>query len=368
MPVVPIALGALQREWSEIGSELQGAIDRVLKSGHFILGPEVATFEAEFAAYCGTAGAVGVGSGTDALTIALSAAGAGPGAEVVTTTLTSGATVTAIARAGATPVLVDIDPRTLNIDPKMVGDAITPRTRAIVPVHLYGRPADLGALRPLADGRAIFLVEDCAQSVGAKVGGNRTGSIGELGCFSFYPTKNLGAYGDGGMVTSSNPALLEQVRTLRTYGWRERDYSSTLGYNSRLDEIQAAVLKVKLRHVDAWNERRAHIAGLYSAGLAGIRGVSVPESADGHVWHLFVVRVANRTAVRQRLARNGIATGIHYPYPAHLQPAFAEFGRGQAFPHAEAACDEILSLPLFPQLTDDEVARVVETMREAVAR
>jgi len=364
-PAIPPA--GLQREWLEIGDELRAALERVLASGHFILGPEVARFEAAFAGYCGTAAAVGVASGTDALMLALAAAGVGNGDEVITTTLTSGATATAIARTGATPVLVDVDPVTLNLDVTAVEAAIGPRTRALLPVHLYGRPAPMARLRSLCLERGLRLIEDCAQAVGATSDAGRAGSVGDLGCFSFYPTKNLGAYGDGGMVVSSAPELINQLRLLRTYGWEPRDFSLTLGFNSRLDELQAALLAVKLEHLEAWNRRRSELAARYGAGLAHVEGVSAPTPDPGHVWHLYVVRVAHRDRVRECLTELGVSTGIHYPIPLHRQPAFAEFGEGRSFPNAEAACVEILSLPMYPQLRDDEVDRVVEAVRTAAA-
>ena len=342
MDTVPLI--GLQREWVEIGDELDAAIHRVIARSSFILGPEVTEFESAFASYCGTAGAVGVASGTDAIMLALAAAGVGDGDEVITSDLTSGATATAIVRAGARPVLVDIDAATMNIDPRAVEAAIGPRTRAILPVHLYGRLADMPALRELARAHDLLLIEDCAQAVGAMVGGRRAGSFGDVGCFSFYPTKNLGAFGDGGIVVSSNPDFLERARLLRTYGWTDRDYSVTLGFNSRLDELQAAILATKLRHLDAWNRRRAQVAARYDAGFKRIEGVKSPRLEPGHAWHLYVIRVAARDEVRRRLAELGVATGVHYPVPLHRQPAFQEFGAGRHFPNTEVACSEIVSV------------------------
>jgi dTDP-4-amino-4,6-dideoxygalactose transaminase len=356
----------LQREWVEIGDELRTAMERVVSRGQFILGPEVDLFEEAFAAYCGAGAGVGMASGTDALTLALAAAGIGPGDEVITTTLTSGATATAIVRAGASPVLVDVEPDTLNIDPALVEAAMGPRTRAIVPVHLYGRPAAIGALLEIARRNQLHVVEDCAQAIGATAESGRVGSLGALGCFSFYPTKNLGAYGDGGIVVTSDAELTFRLRLLRTYGWEKRDYSVTIGYNSRLDELQAAFLAVKLKYVDRWNERRSAIAARYTAALSRVDGVTTPGACTGHVWHLYVVKVANRDEIRARLADRGVPAGVHYAVPLHRQPAFAEFGEGRKFPHAEKACQEILSLPIYPQLRDDEVDRVAETMSAAL--
>jgi dTDP-4-amino-4,6-dideoxygalactose transaminase len=365
METVPLI--GLQREWVELGDELDAAIHRVIARSSFILGPEVKEFESAFAFYCGTAGAVGVASGTDAITLALAAAGLGEGDEVITSDLTSGATATAILRAGARPVLVDVDAATLNIDPGAVEAAIGSRTRAILPVHLYGRPADVRRLGELARAHDLLLIEDCAQAVGAQVGDRRAGSIGDVGCFSFYPTKNLGAYGDGGIVVSSNPDLLERARLLRTYGWTDRDFSAALGFNSRLDELQAAILATKLPHLDAWNRRRAQIAARYDAGFEHLEGVKAPRLEPGHAWHLYVVQVAARDEVRRRLAELGVATGVHYPVPLHRQPAFEEFGAGLRFPNTGAACSQIVSLPMFPQLLDVEVDRVIEAVRAAVS-
>jgi dTDP-4-amino-4,6-dideoxygalactose transaminase len=362
-----VPLIGLRREWVEIGDELDAAMHRVIARSSFILGPEVKEFESAFASYCGTTGAVGVASGTDAITLALAAAGLGEGDEVITSDLTSGATATAILRAGARPVLVDVDAATLNVDPRAVEAAIGSRTRAILPVHLYGRPADMRALGELARAHDLLLIEDCAQAVGAQVGDRRAGSIGDVGCFSFYPTKNLGAYGDGGIVVSSNPDLLERARLLRTYGWTDRDFSVALGFNSRLDELQAAILATKLPHLDAWNRRRAQIAARYDAGFKHLEGVNAPRLEPGHAWHLYVVQVTARDEVRRRLAELGVASGVHYPVPLHRQPAFEEFGVGVRFPNTEAACSQIVSLPMFPQLLDVEVDRVIEAVRAAVS-
>lgn len=360
----PIPQVGVQREWDEIGDELRAALDRVVERGQFILGPEVAAFEQAFANYSGTAAAIGLASGTDALMLGLAAAGIQAGDEVITTTLTSGATATAIVRAGGTPVLVDVEADTLNIDPAMVEVAIGPRTRAVLPVHLYGRPASMAALRQLAKDRDLLLIEDCAQAVGATSDAGPVGTVGDLGCFSFYPTKNLGAYGDGGMVIASDTGLIERLRLLRSYGWQRRDYSVTLGFNSRLDEMQATFLSVKLRHLNRWNARRSEIAARYEAGLSGVEGVKLPPPEHGHVWHLYVVQVPNRDALRTELAAHGVGTGVHYPHPIHAQPAFAQYGAGREFRVAEAACEEIMSLPMHAYLRDDEIDRVIELVRD----
>lgn len=350
-----------------MGAELDAAVARVLERGWFILGPEVEAFEREFAAYCGSRYAVGVASGTDALMLALTALELEPDADVITTTLTSVATVTAIIRAGLTPVLVDIDPHSLNLDARQVEQRLSGRTGAILPVHLYGRPAAMDQLAGEAAARGIPIVEDACQAHGAMVGAKKAGTIGRAGCFSFYPSKNLGAYGDGGMVISDDAGLADRVRLLRQYGWRERDRSEILGFNSRLDELQAAVLRTKLGRLDGWNARRHAIARRYRAALTGDERVIMPPDGPGDVFHLFVVRVQDRDRVRARLREEGVTTGIHYPLPIHRHPSLQSRFKDQRFPEADRACEEILSLPLFPQLSDSDVDRVVETL-DAVLR
>jgi dTDP-4-amino-4,6-dideoxygalactose transaminase len=361
-----VPTGDLRRERQELGAELDAALARVLERGWFILGPEVEAFEQEFAAYSGSRFAIGVASGTDAIMLALSALQLQADAEVITTTLTSVATVTAIIRAGLDPVLVDIDPATFNLDARLVEQRISPRTGAILPVHLYGRPADMGALVGLAQAHGLPVIEDACQAHGALIGKKRSGTVGRAGCFSFYPSKNLGAYGDGGMVISDDPALAERVRLLRQYGWRERDRSEIVGFNSRLDELQAAVLRLKLERLDAWNSRRRAIAQRYRTLLGDNAKVTLPADAAGHAFHLYVVRVRARDRVRARLRDEGIATGVHYPLPIHQQPALRDRFAGQRFPEGERACQEILSLPIFPQLSDAEVDRVAETLDEVL--
>lgn len=355
-------MGDVRRERQELGVELDTALAQVLERGWFILGPEVEAFEQEFAAYCGSRFAIGVASGTDAIMLALSALELPANTEVITTTLTSVATVTAIIRAGLRPVLVDIDPQTLNLDLRLVEPRLSPQTGAILPVHLYGRPVEMRQLAELAEGRAVSIIEDACQAHGATVGEKKIGTIGRAGCFSFYPSKNLGAYGDGGIVISDDAGLAERVRLLRQYGWRERDRSEILGFNSRLDELQAAVLRVKLGWLDAWNARRRAIAQRYRALLKNTEHVTLPPDGPGDVFHLFVIRVRDRDRVRARLRDEGIATGVHYPLPIHQQPALRDRFEGQRFPEADRACQEILSLPIFPQLSDLEVDRVAEAL------
>jgi dTDP-4-amino-4,6-dideoxygalactose transaminase len=359
-------MGDVRREREELGVDLDAAVARVVERGWYILGPEVEAFEREFAAYCGSRYAIGVASGTDAIMLALTALGLPPDAEVITTALTSVATVTAIIRAGLKPVLVDVDPQTLNLDVRLVDERLSGHTGAILPVHLYGRPAEMDQLAGMAAARGLPIVEDACQAHGAMVGKKRAGTIGRAGCFSFYPSKNLGAYGDGGMVVSDDAALAEHVRLLRQYGWRERDRSEILGFNSRLDEVQAAVLGAKLPRLDNWNDRRRAIARRYRRLLGDTQAVVLPPNGHGGVFHLYVVRVANRDAVRERLRERGIATGIHYPLAIHQQPALLDRFEGQRFPEAERACREILSLPIFPQLSDSEVDRVAGTLGAVV--
>ena len=359
-----IPFNTFERQVARLGPEIDAAMARVLQRGWFILGPELERFEAEFAAYVGVPYAVGCNSGTDAIELAFRALGIGPGDEVITTPLTAAFGVFAITAAGATPVFVDIDPLTYNLDPAQVEAAITPRTRAIMPVHLYGQPADMGALLEIAEQYEMFVVEDCAQAHGARYRGQRVGSLSDVAAFSFYPTKNLGAYGDGGMVVTSSPAVAERVRMLRNGGQRTRYVHETVGLNSRLDELQAAILSVKLAHLDADNARRRAIAAQYDALLAG-GPVETPWVAPDvePVYHLYVVRTPERDALMAHLAAQGVGTLVHYPTPTHLQDAYRGLGLGPgALPQAEAAAREVLSLPMYPELTDAEVAQVAQAV------
>ncbi|MCS7001262.1 MAG: DegT/DnrJ/EryC1/StrS family aminotransferase [Dehalococcoidia bacterium] len=341
------------------------AIRRVLQSGWYILGEEVRAFEREFAGYLGVAHAIGVANGSDALWLALRAAEIGPGDEVITVGHTAVATVAAIEQAGATPVLVDIEPRTYLINPELVESAITPRTRAILPVHLYGLPAAMTALRAIARAHQLVIIEDCAQAHGARYLGRRVGGIGDLGCFSFYPTKNLGAIGDGGMVVTNDDRFAERLRLLREYGWAERYVSHVPGWNSRLDELQAAVLRVKLRDLDRDTARREAIAIQYDDAFADLpvtTPVHLPDRQS--VYHLYVVRTPRRDALQAYLACHGVGALIHYPTPIHRQPAY--IGRlpgGDSLPETERAAREVLSLPMYPELTDDDVQTVIRAVR-----
>jgi len=346
-------------------AEIDAAISRVLDSGWYILGQEVAAFEEEFAAYIGARHAIGVASGTDALYLALQACGIGPGDQVITVSHTAVATVAAIELCGATPVLVDIDLDTYTINPEQVEAAITKRTRAVIPVHLYGHPADMPAILDIARRYGLYVIEDCAQSHGAAWNGRKTGAWGHLAAFSFYPTKNLGALGDGGMVVTDDADLAERVRLLRQYGWRRRYISELPGGNSRLDELQAVILRVKLRHLDRENARRREIARAYTRRLADT-DLTLPACRPGaeHVYHQYVVCTPQRDALQAHLRDQGIGTLVHYPQAVHQQPAYAgRLPTNGKLPHSEEAAAQALSLPMYPELSDDQVETVAETVR-----
>lgn len=347
-------------------AEIEAALGRVLDSGWFILGPEGEAFERELAAALGAQDAVGMANGTEAIQLTLEALGVGPGDEVVTSPLTAAFTALAVLRSGARPVFADLDPRTLNVVPEAVRKAITPRTKALLPVHLYGHPADLDPLLAIAQEHRIPLVEDACQAHLAQYKGRVVGALSGIGCLSFYPTKNLGALGDGGAVLVNDPALAAKLRRLRNGGQSDRYRHEIAGINSRLDEMQAALLRVFLRHLPAWTERRRALAAIYLHELAG-SGVVLPEeqSYARANYHLFVIRHPQRDALMEGLRARGIGSLIHYPIPLHLQPAFASLG-GQAgdFPVAERAAREILSLPLYPELTDQQAIEVARAVRE----
>jgi dTDP-4-amino-4,6-dideoxygalactose transaminase len=359
----------LARQYRSIKDEVDEALLAAVASTQYILGDEVTRFEQEFAAYCEAAHCVGVGSGTAAIALSLEALGIGPGDEVIAPANTFIATVTPILRLGARPVLVDCDPDTAQIDPAQVQAAISSRTKALIAVHLYGQPADVEPLSALCDENGITLIEDACQAHGARYRGRRTGSLGHVAAFSFYPGKNLGAYGDGGAVTTGDAELAERIRVLRNLGQTKKYVHVALGPNERLDTIHAAVLRVKLRHLDRWNElRRAHAAA-YCAALADAQ-LGLPGTAPDveHVWHLFVVRTPKRDALRDALAEHGIASGMHYPLPLHLQPALSQLGyRSGDFPVTEAWANELLSLPMFPELQEDELEAVADTVKLAAA-
>jgi dTDP-4-amino-4,6-dideoxygalactose transaminase len=373
-PTIPsVPFGDLKRQSASIDAELTAALTRVAASGWYVLGEEVAAFEAEFAAYCGAAHCIGVASGAEALYLALAALGVGPGDEVITVANACMYQAAAILQAGARPVFVDVDPATYNLDPQCLEAAITPRTRAIMPVHLYGDLAALPAIRALAKRHGLPIVEDAAQAHGAwaaDAGAPRyAGSWGAIACFSFYPSKNLGALGDAGALTTNDDRLAERLRRLRFYGWGAKYVTEDRGgRNSRLDEIQAAVLRVKLRHLEAWNNARRERAAWYAELLHGLP-LQLPRFTPGHVFHLYVVACAERDALRDHLRANGVGCDIHYPVPTHLQPAYSDLGFGPgSLPVTEAAAGRILSLPIYPELAYAEVERVAAVVRSFYAR
>lgn len=357
----------LKGQYNSIKEEIcQGLLD-VLESSQFILGPQGRALEQEIAAYCGVRHAFGVASGTDALHLALLAAGIGAGDEVITTAFTFIATAEAIAYVGAKPVFVDIDPATFNIDVSKIEDALTPRTRAILPVHLFGQPADLESLARLCDKHNLKMIEDCAQSFGAAYGERMTGSWGDLGCFSFFPSKNLGCYGDGGMIVTDDDQLAENIQMLRNHGSRERYYHAVVGYNSRLDDMQATILRTKMKYIDTYNRLRRENAGHYSSRLDG-SGVTVPfVSGDGtHVFHQYTIRVKNREKIQKALTAQGIASAIYYPVPLHQQEVFAADCAGVSLPVTEQVAKEVLSLPMYPELKEEQIDTICRTLLAAL--
>jgi len=337
------------------------AIQRVVESGWFILGPEVAAFEADFAAASGTRWAIGVGNGTDAIALALEALGIGPGDEVITSPLSAAFSALAIMMSGARPVFADIDPERLTIDPDAAAAAVTPRTRAILPVHLYGQAADMREIERVASRHRLALVEDACQAHFATADGRPVGSIGACGTFSFYPTKNLGALGDGGAITTSDETLADRIKRLRNGGQTSRYRHVEPGANSRLDEVQAAILRARLAFMPAWTARRRHLAAIYRRELANPLVRVPPERDSGHVYHLFPVLCASRDAFQAHLASAGVETLVHYPVPIPRQPALASAEPGEC-PVADRICDEVVSLPLYPSLADEAVSRVAEAV------
>ena len=358
-------LGAAYRE---LQSEIDAAVARSLASGYYIGGPEVAAFEDEFASYCGATHSVGVANGLDALHLALRAMDVGPGDEVIVPSNTFIATWLAVSQCGATPVPVEPDARTFNIDPARIEAAITPRTRVILPVHLYGQPADMDAILAIARKHVLRVLEDGAQAHGARYKGRRLGAHGDAVAWSFYPGKNLGAMGDGGAVTTNDARLADRIRVLRNYGSRAKYVHEVQGYNSRLDPLQAAILRVKLAHLDEWNARRSAIAARYQLGLVGC-GLTLPDVPTWAepVWHLYVVQHPQRDALQQKLREAGIGTLIHYPIPPHLQSAYAALGYDQgSFPVSENIHNEVISLPIGPSMSLSDAEQVIEAVRSSV--
>jgi dTDP-4-amino-4,6-dideoxygalactose transaminase len=364
--VVLVPFVDLQAQLASIRPEIDSAVSGVLDSAHFILGEEVSAFEREFAAYCGVRECVGVDSGLSALELPLRAWGIGAGDEVITAADTFIATIVAIQSVGAVPVLVDADPETYLLDTAAVEAAITRRTRAIIPVHLYGQTADMEPVADLAARYNLLMLEDACQAHGARYHGRRAGSLGHAAAFSFYPGKNLGAAGDGGAVTTNDPELAERIRMLRSYGAKVKYHHEIIGYNRRLDSLQAAILRVKLRHLDEWNAARRAIAAAYAARLAELPVVLPTVSAGNEpIWHLYVIRAANRDAVARRLLEAGIETGLHYPVPLHRQKACPELHHLQ-FPVSDVLAAECLSLPMFAELSSPQIEQVVEALGTAL--
>ena len=349
-------------------NEIERAIQSVLNNGLYVLGEEVRLFEKEFASYIGVDFATGVGSGTEALHIALKACGVGLGDEVITVSHTAVATVSAIELCGATPVLVDIEPDFFTIDITKIEQAITKRTKAIIPVHLYGQPADLNPVIEIAKKHNLFVIEDCAQAHGAYYYNKKVGSIGDIGCFSFYPTKNLGALGDGGAVVTNNPEIARKIKILREYGWQNRYISDFSGWNTRLDELQAAILRVKLKYLDSDNRSRINASALYLEGLNSIEiGLPAKRNNVTHVYHLFVVRIKKRNLLQNYLKERNINSLIHYPLPIHLQPAYIKLSLNRNksdFFETEKAANEILSLPIYPELQEIEIHYIIDQIKK----
>lgn len=357
----------LKEQYLSLEKEMDAAIKKAVMGGQYILGPNVKALEEEIAQYIGTKFALGLNSGTDALHLALRALRIGPGDEVITTPFTFVATTEAIGMVGATPVFVDIDPQTFNIDVARIEAKITARTKAIIPVHLYGQPADMDPIMELAKKYNLKVIEDCAQSMGSAYKGKKTGSIGDVGCFSFFPSKNLGCYGDGGMVTTSDPEIADRVKMLRAHGGKIKYHHSELGLNSRLDEVQAAVLRVKLPHLDNWNQNRRKVAYRYNDLLKGVVETPTELSDTYCVYHQYTIKVRNRDDVQKKLQELGVQSMIYYPVPLHLQEVHSELGyKKGAMPKAENCAAEVLSLPMYPELAEEKIQQVVEAVKKVL--
>jgi dTDP-4-amino-4,6-dideoxygalactose transaminase len=361
-----IPLVDLTAQYHSIKREIDAAMSSTLESGHFILGPQVTRFEESVAGYLGMSHAVGLASGTDALVIALRALNIGVGDEVIIPAYTFFATAGTVMSVGAKPVFVDVDPQTYQIDVGRIKSAITSKTKAIIPVHLYGHPAEMNPILEIAREHDLKVIEDNAQGFGAEYLEKKTGSFSDIGCLSFFPTKNLGAYGDGGMVVTNDPTLAERMRMLRTHGWRKKYYSEEVGYNSRLDAMQAAILQVKFPYLDSWNEKRRELAHRYTEHLASLGVVTPVEREWGrHVYHLYIIRSKKRDELQAFLKQKGIASEVYYPLPPHLAEPCRKFGYKEGdFPHAEQASRETLALPLYPELTETHQDEVVAAVRE----
>jgi len=359
----------LKAQYLSIREEIKIAIDTVLESQHFILGPEVQGLEREIAAYVDSKFGIGVASGTDALMLALKACDIGPGDEVLCPSFTFVATANAVSLLGAEPIFIDIDPTTFTIDPSKIDKSVSPRTKAIIPVHLYGQAADMDAIMGIARTQKLRVIEDCAQAIGAAYRGKRVGTFGDFGCFSFYPSKNLGGFGDGGMIVTASEALAERVRSLRNYGAVKKYFSEEQGWNSRLDEIQAAILRVKLRYLDKWTAARRERALRYDALFRNIPGLETPvvSPRGTHVFHQYTIRVPQRAQVQNSLAEAAISTSVYYPSPIHLQPIYRSLGyKPGDLKETEKAANEVLSLPIYPELTEAQMQRVTHAIADAL--
>jgi dTDP-4-amino-4,6-dideoxygalactose transaminase len=364
-----ISLVDLTAQYHSIKAEIDAAVLSTLESGHFILGPQVVKFEESIASYLGVQHAIGLASGTDALVIALRALNIGDGDEVIIPAYTFFATAGTVMSVGAKPVIVDVDPQSYQIDVSKIEASITSKTKAIIPVHLYGHPAEMDPILAIARKHGVKVIEDNAQGFGAEYLGRKTGTMGDIGCLSFFPTKNLGAYGDGGAVTTNDPTLAERMRMLRTHGWKKKYYSEEVGYNSRLDALQAAILQAKFPHLDSWNEKRRELSKRYTDHLAPLEIVTpVEREWAKHVYHLYIIRSEKRDELQAFLKQKGIASEVYYPIPPHLSVPCKKFGYKEGdFPHAEKAAKETLALPLYPELTLDQQDEVIAAVKEFVS-
>jgi dTDP-4-amino-4,6-dideoxygalactose transaminase len=365
-----IELINLKRQYKNLKDEINQAIEKVLENGQYILGPEVKALEKEIAEYLGVRYAIGVANGTDALVLSLRALNIGPGDEVITTPFTFFATSEAISQVGATPVFVDIDPDTYNINPDLIEEKITEKTKAIIPVHIFGQPCDMDKIMEIAKKHNLYVIEDACQAIGSEYKGQKVGTFGDVACFSFFPTKNLGGYGDGGMVVTNNKDLAEKVDILRKHGSKKKYYNEEIGYNSRLDELQAAILRVKLKYLDVWNNQRISAANKYNELLNDLSDAiktpyKLPEVK--HIYHLYCIESKKREFLMEKLKEYGIATGIYYPVPLHLQKAYANLGYKEGdLPVAEEVCRKIFAIPMYPEITDEEINYVSEVLHKII--
>jgi len=365
-----IELINLKRQYKNLKNEISQAIEKVLENGQYILGPEVRTFEKEIAEYLGVKYAIGVANGTDALVLSLRALGIGPGDEVITTPFTFFATSEAVSQVGAAPVFVDIDPDTYNINPDLIEEKITERTKAIIPVHIFGQPCDMDKIMEIAKKHNLYVIEDACQAIGAEYKCQKVGTFGNVACFSFFPTKNLGGYGDGGMVVTNNKDLAEKVDILRKHGSKKKYYNEEIGYNSRLDELQAAILRIKLKYLDVWNNQRISAANKYNELLKDLSDViktpyKLPEVK--HIYHLYSIQSEKREFLMKKLKEYGIAMGIYYPVPLHLQKAYINLGYKEGdLPVAEEVCRKIFAIPMYPEITDEEINYVSKILHKIV--